>query len=322
MNIVHVSVVIIFFEAEKYLGEAIASVFAQRFDGWELILVDDGSTDSGTALARAFAERHPGRVRYLEHPGHANRGMSASRNLGIAAARGEYIALLDADDVWLPDKLYRQVGILQEYPDAAMAYDATRHWHSWSGEPGRVARAAPGARVPPETLVQPPGLIPLFLGGEAETPGTCSVLIRRAAFERVGGFVESFRGIFEDQAFFFKVCLDLPVYLSGGVTALYRQHPDSACHVAARRGLYDPQGKESESQKVFLDWLAAYVAGRLGLEGSAAWRLPEEIRADLLCRVGPAPVHRLRRIVRRVAGRSPLVRRLLALRRRIRGPAG
>src|SRR5829696_811917 len=96
-----VSSVMIFFNAERFIREAIESVFAQTYDNWELLLVDDGSTDDSTQIALHYAEQYPERVRYLEHPGHQNRGMSASRNLGVSQAKGEYIALLDADDVWL-----------------------------------------------------------------------------------------------------------------------------------------------------------------------------------------------------------------------------
>src|SRR5215218_5812117 len=92
-----VSVIIIFLDAERFIEEAIESVFAQTYDDWELLLVDDGSTDGDTRIALEYAEQNPGRVRYLQHPGHQNRGMSASRNLGIGSARGEYIAFLDAD---------------------------------------------------------------------------------------------------------------------------------------------------------------------------------------------------------------------------------
>src|SRR5918994_2063107 len=99
-----VSCIVIFLDEERFIEEAIKSVFAQTYENWELLLVDDGSTDGSTQIALRYAERHPGKVRYLEHPGHQNRGMSASRNLGISQAKGEYVALLDADDVWLPHK--------------------------------------------------------------------------------------------------------------------------------------------------------------------------------------------------------------------------
>ena len=91
-----VSVITIFLNAERFLAEAIESVLAQSFDNLELILVDDGSTDSSTDIAKRYAGRHEFRIRYLEHPGHANRGMSASRNLGISSATGDFIAFIDA----------------------------------------------------------------------------------------------------------------------------------------------------------------------------------------------------------------------------------
>src|SRR6187431_518610 len=75
-----VTVIIVFLNAEKFIDEAIASVFAQSYSPWELLLVDDGSTDRSTAIARRYAQRHPNKVRYLEHSGHRNRGISASQN--------------------------------------------------------------------------------------------------------------------------------------------------------------------------------------------------------------------------------------------------
>src|SRR5579884_627502 len=92
-----VSAVIIFWNAERFLAEAVESVFAQTFDDWELLLVDDGSTDGSTAMAQEYANRNPDRAHYLEHEHHANRGRSASRNLGIRHAAGDYVAFLDAD---------------------------------------------------------------------------------------------------------------------------------------------------------------------------------------------------------------------------------
>src|SRR5689334_8794235 len=114
-----VSVVLIFLNEERFLSEAIDSVLVQTYSNWELLLVDDGSVDGSSRIAKQYAEQNTERVRYVEHPGHENRGMSASRNLGIQNASGEFIAFLDADDVWLPNKLRRQLAILSEHPDAA-----------------------------------------------------------------------------------------------------------------------------------------------------------------------------------------------------------
>src|SRR5215204_4174429 len=117
-----VSCIITFLNSEEFIGEAIESVLGQTYENVELLFVDDGSTDGSTQIALQYAERFPEKVRYLEHAGHENRGAAASRNLGIREARGEYIALLDSDDVWLKRKLEEQVGILQAHPEAGMVY--------------------------------------------------------------------------------------------------------------------------------------------------------------------------------------------------------
>jgi glycosyltransferase involved in cell wall biosynthesis len=89
-----VSAIVIFLNGETYLKEAIESILAQTYGHWELLLVDDGSTDHSMAIAQQYAQQNPGKVRYLEHEGHQNRGMSATRNLGIANSKGEFIAFL------------------------------------------------------------------------------------------------------------------------------------------------------------------------------------------------------------------------------------
>jgi len=152
-----VSVIIIFFNAEGFLEEALESVFGQTYDAWELLLVDDGSNDGSTAIAQRYTEQHPGKVRYLEHTDHQNRGMSASRNLGIANAQGVYIAFLDADDVWLSNKLDRQVAILDSQPEAAMVYGPAQWWYSWTGRvEDRLRDYIPEPGVPPNTLLEAP----------------------------------------------------------------------------------------------------------------------------------------------------------------------
>ena len=83
-----VSIIIIFLNSENFIQDAIESVFAQTYDNWELLLVDDGSTDDSTDIALQCAKKHAEKVRYLEHDDHQNRGMSASRNLGICEAKG------------------------------------------------------------------------------------------------------------------------------------------------------------------------------------------------------------------------------------------
>ena len=122
-----VSVVMPFFNGASFLHESIASVASQSYDRWELLLVDDGSTDGSANVARSWVADRPARMRYLQHADAANRGISASRNLGIRHASGELVAFLDADDVWLKDKLARHVELLAARPEAGMMYGRTEY---------------------------------------------------------------------------------------------------------------------------------------------------------------------------------------------------
>ena len=115
-----VSVVVPLFDTERYIAEAMASVLAQTFPDFELIVVDDGSRDGGPAIARGFADP---RVTVVTQ---ANRGLAGARNRGISLARGRYVALLDADDRWAPAKLARHVAALDADPGIALSFSASR----------------------------------------------------------------------------------------------------------------------------------------------------------------------------------------------------
>jgi len=254
-----VSVITIFLNAERFLREAIESVLAQTHDQWELVLVDDGSTDGSAAIARDIASHHPDRIIYIDHPGHANRGMSASRNLGVRHSRGAFIAFLDADDVWLDRKLERQVELLLEQPAADMVYGPSQLWFSWTGNPEDRLRdnwRTPGIRT--ERLYRPPELLEAFVRGRARTPATCAALMRRRLIDSVGGFENRFRGLYEDQAFFAKVFATAPVFVSSESWDRYRQHRDSYCFVATDHEKYHPD-LPHPAHHDFLLWLEGHL---------------------------------------------------------------
>ena len=118
-----VSVLLPAFNAENYLVASVESLLAQTFTDFEIVVIDDGSTDSTPALVRELIARDP-RVRVITH--HVNQGLVVSLNDGLAAARGELIARLDADDTSCPRRLERQVRVFEDTPDAvlcATAYD-------------------------------------------------------------------------------------------------------------------------------------------------------------------------------------------------------
>jgi glycosyltransferase involved in cell wall biosynthesis len=264
-----VSVVAIFLNAERFLDEGIRSVLAQTYPHWELLLVDDGSSDGSSAIARGYAEREPHRVRYLEHPGHHNRGMSASRNLGLQHARGVYLALLDADDVWLPEKLERQVAILEAHPDAALLVGAPLYWFGWTGRPeDRERDYVIDLKLPADRAYDPPTLLLPFLQRAAPPPCPSDVLVRRATAVSVGGFEAHFIGVnmvYEDQAFFSKLLLRAPAFVSGETWDRYRQHPDSCYAVSKATG-----GREA-ARHYFLRWFRQYLQGQ-GLASGPVWQ--------------------------------------------------
>jgi len=112
-----VSVVIPVHNGERYLSQAIESVLAQTHRDLELLIVDDGSTDGSRAVAERYA-REDARVRVLAQP---NRGVAAAGNQGLEEARGEWVARLDADDLFVPDKLERQLAFVRRHPDVRIA---------------------------------------------------------------------------------------------------------------------------------------------------------------------------------------------------------
>jgi glycosyltransferase involved in cell wall biosynthesis len=250
-----VTVIIPFYNTSpRFMEQAFESVMAQTYLNWELLLVDDGSTGDSSACAKSFVSRYPEKIFYLEHEEHANRGQSASRNLGISHARGEYIAFLDADDIWMPNKLSMQVKLLDNNPLVGLLYANTQYWYSWANAENNITQDfIPVLGVQADTIYQPPALLPLFLEGKAAVPCINSLLVRKQALERVSGFEESFRTPDEDQAFYAKLCLSEAIYVSDDCLDWYRQHPTSVTAVARQ------QGTVFETREQFLIWLKSYL---------------------------------------------------------------
>lgn len=248
-----VSVVIPFRDPGAFLREAIESVVAQTYDHWELILVDDASSDGSTDVARAYVERDPNRIRMIRQS--SNVGASAARNAGIREARGALIAFLDGDDVWLPHKLAGQVALLAQYPDVGMLYGETEYWYSWTGrDEDRARDMFPPLGVDRTSVIEPPALLVNCLLGDAAVPCTCSIILRREAIERAGGFEDRFTGMFDDQAFYAKVMLAERVLVATERWDRYRRHPSSLYSTAKRAGTV------RTDRLAYLAWLRDYLA--------------------------------------------------------------
>ena len=270
-----VSVICPFYNAERFLGDAIESVLAQGFADWELVLVDDGSRDGGAAIAERLVSENRGRMSLFRHAGGANMGTAASRNLGLSAARGQLLAFIDADDVWQPYKLAEQVAFMDAHPDVAMLCGAIEYWRSWDGGTDEVLPTGPGGDVtcdPPGTILR---IYPLAL---AHAPCPTDVMVRHEAVEALGGFEESFTGdafLYEDQAFFAKFYLSRKVHFSDRNWIRYRQHGDSCVAVSMSAGHYHA------ARAHYLAWLQAHVR-QAGIEltpeieraiARASWRV-------------------------------------------------
>lgn len=249
-----VSVVLCFYNEVRFLHEAVQSVLSQRYSSWELILVDDGSTDDSVQIGKQYAKEYPGKIFYTDHPEHKNCGLSASRNWGIRHARGTYIALLDADDVWLQDKLMLQVEIMDKYPQANVLLEASVYWNSWnnlSAEDVLIPIGVDGGKI-----YSPPALmLALYPLGKGAAPCPSGFMIRKSVFEGTK-FEESFRGIFqmyEDQAFLCKIYLREHVYIKETAHNLYRQRPASLVSAVHEDGRYH------EVRKYYLKWFDEFL---------------------------------------------------------------
>ncbi len=190
-----VSVIVPAHDAAAFIQATLESALAQTYAQLEVIVVDDGSRDDTAALVEATAARDR-RITLLRQ---ANAGVAAARNHGLAASRGSLIALLDADDLWHPEKLARQVAVMQRAPErVGLVYT----WSSVIDEGGRIVDRR-GCGVPRYAGTVYPALVLWGFVGNASTP-----LIRRACLEAIGGFDP---GLHARGA---QGCEDLKLYLA------------------------------------------------------------------------------------------------------------
>ena len=195
-----VSVVIPVFNGERFLREAVQSVLDQKYSPIEIIIVDDGSTDGTSAVARSFSET----VRYLYQ---ANQGPAAARNRGIEHAQGSLIAFADADDLWPSEKLEMQLPYLIN--DAAIEIVMGRI------QQVRLSKTVNG-QTQAEELAEP-----------AFSVNLGSAVIKKSVFERVGLFDESMR-YSEDVDWFMRAReAGAAIVTIDAVTLLYRQHEEN-----------------------------------------------------------------------------------------------
>jgi glycosyltransferase involved in cell wall biosynthesis len=199
------------YRGERYVAAAIQSALAQTYRSLELVIVNDGSPDNSAQKIARFLP-HP-KIRYIEQQ---NTGVAAARNTGIVAATGEFIGLLDQDDLWLPDKLARQVAYLDSHPEIGFVHSRVKCIDA-AGQP----RSCAGAIwvYPYEGLCAGRMLL-----GSGIAPVT--VLVRSTCIEDVGGFDQRFAPA-DDWELWMRVARCHPIGFLDEVTACYRFHGEN-----------------------------------------------------------------------------------------------
>jgi glycosyltransferase involved in cell wall biosynthesis len=203
-----VSVIIPCYNGEAFLKDAVESALAQTYDRVEIVVVDDGSTDGSAEIARKFP------VRYVRRP---NRGLTASRNLGIRESLGSYIIFLDADDRLKPDAVESGLRILSQRPECAMAVGD----HLFISEDGsHLADSQKDciAALHYEALLKS-NFIEMI----------SSVVFRRSVLDAVGGFDTGLR-VAEDYELYLRIARVYPICCHPAVVAEYRMHHSNVSH--------------------------------------------------------------------------------------------
>jgi len=205
-----VSVIMAVYNGAPYVAQAIDSVLAQTEAGWELLIVDDGSTDGTAAVLHRYAGR--GAITVMQQP---NAGVSAARNRAARAATAQWVAILDADDVWRPNYLHTLLPALQADPSAVAAFAGWQYLDAAGTPlPQTVVLPAAAARQLPEDLTWRNALVP------------SAAIVRRAALEQAGGFDPALAGT-EDWDLWLRLAPLGHFIVIPQALVLYRTHAEN-----------------------------------------------------------------------------------------------
>lgn len=217
------SVVMPLYNAAPYVKEAVLSVLEQTYSEWELIVVDDGSDDGSLDIIRNFAEKNS-KIKIFTHDGGLNRGVSATRNLAIYKSTGSWIALLDADDTWYPDKLKKEAQIISIHPEVVLLYSKAKR-NQETPDPKYNSKLVYGTGE--NGVIKEPfkKLLPGFF------TSTSAVTFKKEVFVKCGGFNENLR-FSEDTLMFHQIMEHGNVYCIDEILGTHRIHDSSAVSTA------------------------------------------------------------------------------------------
>lgn len=244
------SVVMPSYNHQAYIDAAIQSIRDQTFGDWELIIVDDGSSDDSPAIAQRHAQADA-RITVISQ---TNAGPAAARNAGIGRARGPWLAFLDSDDLWYSETLELYARKIADQPAAEFIY----------GYRDRLNPDGTVTRLPGEHQDSPSGTAELFAGTFLSTMSVCH---RKDLFDRVGGFDQSLRSC-EDYELYLRMSLLTHLVPIGRATGLRRRH-----------------GGNLSAQSGFSRFQEAEILRRFARSAPAAGLLPAELIARRLGRL-------------------------------------
>jgi glycosyltransferase involved in cell wall biosynthesis len=274
-----VSVIIPFFNRANFLAEAVESVLAQTYQNWELILIDDGSTDTSPQVARDFVRKYPDKIFLHSHENRMNRGASSSRNLGVKYAKGNLIAFLDSDDVFLPYALEVAVAAFDRNKEASVVCGILQYWFSWTSQQDKKEHDfLVNLGLPTGNLYEPPSLLVHNLRAGGRKPGMGCVILRSEFARKFDMFEDDFAFVCEDQIFWAKVSLHAKIYLLGDCLAKYRQHPDASVSVLKE------SGDTNAGWRQFSAWLEDYLVENK-IESQEVWQALRVLQKEIRYRV-------------------------------------
>jgi len=235
-----VSVVIPTYNLAKYICETVDSVLMQTYKDFEIIIIDDGSKDD----TKQVLSKYGSKIKYIYQD---NRGVAAARNRGIRESKGEYVALLDADDLWLPEKLTQQVAMAEQNPQVSVFFSdaevfdhrgllkpSCRRSHNGQYAPGTFRYKIANAVFNDGSVFKGDFYVDLIMGNLI-TPGTA--FIRKASLEQAGLFDETLT-VVDDYDLGLRMARTNIFLYFNSVTARYRLRDDSASGKVNQRGFF------------------------------------------------------------------------------------
>ncbi|MDJ0508850.1 MAG: glycosyltransferase family A protein [Crocosphaera sp.] len=207
---VKVSIVIPAYNAMRYLPETLDNVLQQTYEAFEVIIINDGSTDN---IKEWFTSILDNRVRLISQQ---NKGLAGARNTGIENAKGDYIAFLDADDLWEPTKIEKQVKLLDNNPKVGLIYTGVAIIDSDGIRTGRIFQEDFEGYIWKELT-------------QKNFVGCGSVaMVRKECFEQVSNFDQNLGSFVEDWDMWLRIAVEYPFKVIKEPLVYYRQHPNSA----------------------------------------------------------------------------------------------